>query len=196
MFGECFDPRLTIRNLALSGRSSKSYRAEGAWDRALSQPADYVFIQFGHNDQPGKGERSTDPDGDFRENLRAYIADAQAKGIRPILVTPVSRRIWVNGKLESSLEPYAAAVRAVGLETKTPVVDLSAVSRRHLEQLGDAATADYSPSPTDRSHFSGKGARAMSRLVAGELPRVVPALGRHVKKNTVDSQVSVRPEQP
>jgi lysophospholipase L1-like esterase len=49
-------------NHARGGRSSKSYREEGHWRAALSTGARYVLVQFGHNDQPGKGpERETDP---------------------------------------------------------------------------------------------------------------------------------------
>ena len=57
-----FRPNVQVINLALNGRSSKSFRDEGAWAPALAAKPDYILIQFGHNDGPGKGpERETDP---------------------------------------------------------------------------------------------------------------------------------------
>src|SRR5580698_9015698 len=45
---ECF-------NSSRNGRSAKSYREQGLWARALAYHPDYVLIQFGANDGPGKG---------------------------------------------------------------------------------------------------------------------------------------------
>ena len=75
VFGLYFHESVEIRNHAVSGRSSKSFLAEGRWEPVLAEKPDYVFIQFGHNDQPGKGDRTTDPGGDFQDNLRKYIDD-------------------------------------------------------------------------------------------------------------------------
>ena len=77
VFAERFTDRVVVINKARSGRSSKSFLAEGLWDDALKTKADYVFIQFGHNDQPGKDDRTTDPDGDYRDNLKRYLDDAR-----------------------------------------------------------------------------------------------------------------------
>src|SRR6185503_16503135 len=62
-FSGSFDSQVQVVNLALNGRSSKSFRDEGNWEPVLAEKPDYVLIQFGHNDSPGKGpERETDPD--------------------------------------------------------------------------------------------------------------------------------------
>lgn len=90
VFGESFEAGVTILNHAASGRSSKSFLSEGRWEPVLAEKPDYVFIQFGHNDQPGKGDRATDPQGDFQDNLRRYVREAQAAGAKPVLVTPVA----------------------------------------------------------------------------------------------------------
>jgi lysophospholipase L1-like esterase len=176
VLGEFFDERVEVMNFALSGRSSKSFLQEGRWQPVLDAKPDYVLIQFGHNDQPGKGERSTDPNGQFQENLKRYIADARRLGAKPILVTPVARRIFSEGKPVTTLTPYAEAMHAVGRQTDTPVIDLHRASFDLLSQLGDEASRGFSASDTDRTHFSRKGALSMARLVVEQLPQAAPQL--------------------
>lgn len=143
-------------NLARGGRSSGSYRAEGSWDLALAEMATpgyartYVLIQFGHNDQPGKPGRSTDLATEFPANLRRYVTETRARGATPVLVTPLTRRQFVNGRLENDLEPWAAAMRKVAAETGTPLVDLHAESSAAVQTLGPFLTARFAqvaPSP-------------------------------------------------
>ncbi len=176
VLGEFFTERVDVQNFALSGRSSKSFLSENRWQPVLDAKPDYVFIQFGHNDQPGKGDRTTDPEGDFRDNLRRYIRDARMIGATPVLVTPVARRTFKNGKPATTLQPWADAMIAVGKETETPVIDLHASSFRLYEQLGDKGSAHLSPSASDRTHFSRQGAREMASLVAAAISKSVPQL--------------------
>ena len=75
------------------------YIREGLWKKAIAAKPDYVFIQFGHNDCPGKGDRSTDPKTDFRDNLRRYIRDARLAGAKPVLITPMTRRVFRVGRI-------------------------------------------------------------------------------------------------
>ena len=105
VFGEFFTDNVAILNHARSGASSKSFFQLGLWSKAIAERPDYVFIQFGHNDGPGKGDRSTDPKTEFRDNLRRYIDETRAAGAKPVLVTPVSRRTFKEGKIETTLEP-------------------------------------------------------------------------------------------
>ncbi len=146
VFGECFNERVTVLNHAQSGRSSKSFLREGRWEPVLREKPDFVFIQFGHNDQPGKGDRATDPNGDFQDNLRKYIDESRAAGATPILVTSVARRIFENGKAATTLTPYADAMKTVAAERKAPLVDLHAASFQLFDELRDAASADFSAS--------------------------------------------------
>jgi lysophospholipase L1-like esterase len=178
VFGEFFTDQVDVINHARSGRSSKSFIREGHWKKTLALKPDYVFIQFGHNDQPDKGDRTTDPDGDFRDYLRRYITEAKENGIRPILVTPMTRRRFENGQVRTTLGPWAAATRAVGKEQQVPIIDLHTASVKFLTELGDAGSADLSPSTSDRTHFSRKGALAMARLVVLALPDAEPRLKR------------------
>ena len=104
-------------NLARGGRSSGSYIAEGSWELALAELRTpgfvntWVLIQFGHNDQPGKPGRSTDLATEFPANIRRYVNEARAAGAKPVLVTPLTRRMFKDGVLLDTLEPWAEAFR-------------------------------------------------------------------------------------
>ena len=76
VLGEFFNDKVRVLNHAVSGHSSKSFVRDGLWKKAMEQQPDYVFIQFGHNDQPGKVDRSTDANADYQDYLRQYIRDA------------------------------------------------------------------------------------------------------------------------
>jgi lysophospholipase L1-like esterase len=182
VFGSFFQESVDVKNYAVSGRSSKSFLREGRWEEVLAAKPDYIFIQFGHNDQPGKGDRTTDPDGDFQDNLRRYIDEAQANGAVPILVTPVARRTFAEGEARTTLTPYADAMLRVGREKKVAVVDLHARSFDLFNKLGDEGSAWFSPSTADRTHFSRRGATAMARLVAAELATTVPRLRHYMRQ--------------
>ncbi|HTN04811.1 MAG TPA: rhamnogalacturonan acetylesterase [Planctomycetaceae bacterium] len=181
VFEEQFDGTVEVLNRAASGRSSKSFLSEGRWEPVLAEKPDYVFIQFGHNDQPGKGDRATDPRGDFQDNLRRYVREARAAGAKPVLVTPVARRTFADGKATTTLTPFAEATLQVGKELEVPVVDLHAASFQLFDSLGDAASADLTASASDRTHFSRKGGLAIAGLVAAALPDAVPELAKRLK---------------
>ncbi len=176
VFGLYFRDCVEIKNQAVSGRSSKSFLKEGRWEPVLAEKPNYIFIQFGHNDQPGKGDRTTDPNGEFQDNLRKYIDDARKIGSVPVLVTPVARRVFENGHALTTLTPYVDAMHRVAKEKSVAIVDLHAASFRLYDEKGDEATAYFSPSADDRSHFSRRGAIEIARLVASPLPAAVPAL--------------------
>lgn len=141
-------------NLARGGRSSGSYRAEGLWDIALGEMrvdgygTIFVLIGFGHNDQPGKPGRSTDLETEFPANMRRYIQEARAAGAVPILFTPLTRRLFKDGKVERDLDPWADAIRKIAAETGTPLVDLNARSTRIVQAMGPSVqnlTAEIPP---------------------------------------------------
>jgi len=142
-------------NLARGGRSSGSYIAEGSWDLALGElrtpgfATTWVVIQFGHNDQPGKPGRSTDLATEFPANLRRYVNEARAVGARPVLVTPLTRRMFKDGVLLGDLGPWADTVKRVAAEMQVPVVDLHEQSRIAVQAMGPTESntlAQRSPS--------------------------------------------------
>lgn len=140
-------------NLARGGRSSGSYIAEGSWEVALNEARTpgfvntWVLIQFGHNDQPGKPGRSTDLATEFPANLKRYVTETRAAGAQPILVTPLTRRQFKDGKVQNTLIPWAEAATRVAKEMKVPLIDLNARSSKAVEAMGSAVANSFAPRP-------------------------------------------------
>jgi lysophospholipase L1-like esterase len=182
-FRASFGADVEVVNLALNGRSSKSFRDEGKWAPALTARPDYILIQFGHNDVPGKGpDRETDASTTYRENLARYVDEARAAGAQPVLVTSIVRRNFTaEGKIKiDSLAPYVEAVRLVAVEKKVPVMDLYNLTLAQAEQLGpDGCLEIDAVDPTgkpDHTHLGPKGRQEIGAMAARELIRAAPAL--------------------
>jgi alpha-L-fucosidase 2 len=174
----------TVVNTALNGRSSKSFRDEGHWDKALAAKGDYYLIQFGHNDQPGKGkDRETDPATTYPANLARFVDEVRAQGGQPILVTSLTRRTFSKtelSRIQSTLTPWADAVKKVAADKHVPVIDLHTLSIAYCEKLGPERTAALNfpdqNGKLDTTHLQGDGRVIIARLVVDELRRAVPAL--------------------
>jgi lysophospholipase L1-like esterase len=140
-------------NLARGGRSSGSYIAEGSWELALNEARTpgfvntWLLIQFGHNDQPGKPGRSTDLATEFPANLKRYVTETRAVGAQPILVTPLTRRQFKDGKVQNTLLPWAEAVTRVAQEMKVPLIDLNARSSSAVQAMGSTAANAFAQRP-------------------------------------------------
>ena len=93
-----FDSHVVVDNHAVNGRSTKSFINEGRWDKVLAKikPGDYVFIQFGHNDEKPQPERHTDPGTTFDDNLRKFVNETRSKGGIPVLFNCVERRLFFD----------------------------------------------------------------------------------------------------
>lgn len=170
-------------NMAQGGRSSKSFMAEGHWARALELEGDFYLIQFGHNDEPGKGsERETDPGSSYVEYMSRYVDDARAIGAKPILVTSLTRRTFDPdrpGAIKSTLTPYVEAVKKLAAEKGVPLVDLHARSIALCEELGPEKTAGFDSvrdGKPDTTHLDARGSAVFARVVVEELHRVAPEL--------------------
>ena len=187
---ECFDDRVEVVNLAKGGRSSRSFRSEGWWDDVMQEKADYVIIQFGHNDNPGKGpQRETNPaaGGDFRSNLQQYVEEVRRQGGVPILVSPPTRRKYnANGGMieNEGNDPYAAAVREVAAEWKCPFVDLNQCTKQLFTRLGKEHS-DWLQPRGDTTHFTPTGARRIAGLVVEHLVPQLPELGKTVRSDSL-----------
>jgi DNA sulfur modification protein DndE len=186
-----------VKNYAVNGRSTKSFIKEGRWDSVMKylQKDDYVFIQFGHNDE--KIEDSTRyaaPNGLYRENLVRFIKDARSKGANPILVTPVMRRKFDDkGKFTDTHGEYSGSVRTVAKELNVPLIDLHASSQALIEQHGvegskklflwmDAKHFKAAPDgKKDDTHFSEYGASQMASLVCAEIKQKDLPFAKYLK---------------
>jgi len=176
-----FDSTVSVRNKAVNGRSTKSFIAENKWQQVLDslQPGDYVFIQFGHNDEgKEKTGRYTTPD-EFAANLNRYILESRSKNAYPVLLTPVARRTFdsITGQLKESHPIYADRVRQVASDNKVPLIDLDAKSMAVIAKLGVTGSTmlfnhlqpgehpNYPDGKTDNTHFNELGARLMAEQV-------------------------------
>lgn len=178
------NPSVEIVNLAICGKSTKTYLEGGHWTKALEQKADLFFIQFGHNDSHAKSKpESTDADTEYAQNLRRYVDEARAAGALPILVTPMHRLTFdqKTQKLTAELLPYVEAMKRVGTEWNVPVIDLHEESGRIFEPMGDAGVAGLTASDRDRTHFTEKGARMLAEVVAREAVKIDPRLSSLAK---------------
>ena len=176
--------RAVYCDAARSGRSSRSYRDEGHWAKALAMRGDYYLIQFGHNDQPGKGPKlETDPDTTFTANMARYVDEVRAIGGRPILVTSLTRRNFDHqhpGKINSTLGPYVEAVKRLATAKQVPLIDLHARSIELCERLGPVECDALNPLDekglVDHTHLDANGSVVFARLVVEELRKVAPEL--------------------
>jgi pectinesterase len=181
-FRQLVTAKAEVVNTAANGRSSKSFIAEGRWAEALAKRGQYYLIQFGHNDEPGKGpDRETDPGTTYRSNMARYVDEARAIGAKPVLITSLVRRLYnQDGTIRTTQTPYVEAVRALAKEKQVPLVDLHAISLSDAEQAGDDVWADLSPrddkEQVDRTHLNAKGSEVVARMVVDALRRAVPEL--------------------
>ena len=183
-----------LMNLALGGRSSKSYAAEGHWSDALRRRPTHILLQFGHNDMPGKGlDRETTIPA-FRANMARYVDEARAAGAKPILITPLTRRYFAtDGRVHSDLGDYADATRSVAAEKHVPLIDLQAKSIELLDRLGPSISPSLGPLKPDgtlevtldKTHLNDAGSALFGALMAEEVRRVVPELAPYIRAATL-----------
>lgn len=187
MLPEFFKPTVTIQNHAKNGRSSKSFRTEGRWDVVLKQikPGDYVFIQFGHNDQKADTLLHTDPETTYRANLARYITETRQRGGIPVLFTSIVRRTFnADGTLRDTHGAYLDAVRQVAAENKVVCIDLNTATRKLVQNLGNEPSKALYMWVNDRkddTHLSEKGARAVAKMAVDSLRVKIPALKKQLR---------------
>ena len=174
----------TVRNHAIGGRSTRTFIAEGRLDRMAAElkAGDTVLIQFGHNDASAdRPERYVSPDG-YKANLQRMIDVARQAGAQPVLLTPVTRRSFRDGKAKADFAVYSIAARELAAEAGVPLIDLESASGHWLESMGEEGSRPYflhyAPEDqvpafpqgiSDDTHFSELGARAIADVVASEL---------------------------
>jgi lysophospholipase L1-like esterase len=187
-FRASFNSPVEVINLAKNGRSSKSFRDEGLWAPALAAKPDFILIQFGHNDEPGKGaDRETDPATTYRANMTRYIDEARGVGATPILVTSIVRRNFdPDGKIKRDhLAGYVAEVRKLAAERNVPLIDLYELTLAQAESLGaqgsKAFGATTKEGKLDTTHLSATGRQEIGAIAAREFVRWEPALKSHLR---------------
>lgn len=193
-----FKPEVRVENLAVDGRSSKSFRAEGRWERVMQhlKPGDYVIIQFGHNDEKPDAARHTEAMGSFKENLARYVRETRKKRGNPILATPIVRRAFSStNSLMDTHGDYAPAVRQVAAEEMVPLLDLQKRTETLVQSLGPELSkklymwiepGEYKSLPQgrrDNTHLNPLGASRVCDLAVDEIRTAVPGLARWLRGN-------------
>jgi lysophospholipase L1-like esterase len=194
-YGRGFCANLTAAmdcvNMSRGGASTKTYREMGLWDRAMATKPDYLLIQFGHNDMETKEHLDRQvPMEQYESNLRRFVEEARTAGVKPVLVTPLTRRYFeADGKVHSDLLAHAATMKRVAVEMKVPLIDLQTDSIAYLDGIGEAKgaalgitkkDADGRTIP-DKTHLNWAGSYAFGRIVAVDLGKAVPALSQYVR---------------
>ncbi len=186
-----WNENLMVVNKAKNGRSTKTFLSEGLWKQIMDEATagDYVFIQFGHNDEVKSKVNSYTTTEEFTINLKKYIGDARDKKMIPVLMTPVARRKFdATGKIEQTHQEYSALVRKVAEEEKLLFIDLDAESMQLYQQFGvenskllfcqlkPGEHPNYPDGKEDNTHFNELGARLIAQLVLKEIRTTIPDL--------------------
>jgi lysophospholipase L1-like esterase len=178
-FVHFFDSTVIVKNIAKNGRSTRTFISEKLWESIEKnlQEDDYVFIQFGHNDESKeKVDRYTTPE-EYKSNLVKFISDTRNKKANPVLLTPVSRRKFKDTLQIPTHEIYSALVKEVAKEQNVPLIDLDAKSLNLYQQFGvenskllflqlkQGEHPNYPEGKNDNTHFNELGARLIAQLV-------------------------------
>lgn len=192
-----FTGEVRIDNHAMNGRSSKSFIDEGRWDKVIRRvkPGDYVFIQFGHNDEKPKPDRHTEPGSTFDDNLRRFVNETRAKGGIPVLFNSIVRRNFdASGTLVDTHGAYRESPRNVARELAVPFVDMNRITHELVQGLGpeeskklfmwvESNTVPAMPKgKEDNTHLNPYGAKVIAGLAVDALAEAVPALAGYVRR--------------
>lgn len=181
-------PEYVIENHAISGRSSKSFIDEGRLktiDEKMKE-GDFLFIQFGHNDEKEYYFGYTEPWTTFVEYLEMYIEAARNRGAHPVLITPVERRCFDEHGILGSGEhgDYVKGMKLAAEINNVPLVDLYTMSRVALEKAGEVKSREwymyfqagiYEKRPEecrDNTHFRFDGAVIYASMIAEGLKKL------------------------
>lgn len=190
--------KISVRNLAIGGRSSRTFITEGRWDQIMAnlKKGDYVIMQFGHNDASplddtarargtikGTGNDSADiynPILKKREMvytygwyMRKYVRETKAKGAIPIVCSPIPRDNWKDGKVIRSTDSYTQWAREVAEKEGAYFIDLNDLIADKYEAMGAETVKIFFP--VDHTHTDINGAKLNTSVVINEIRRIKPA---------------------
>jgi rhamnogalacturonan acetylesterase len=182
--------KVSIRNYALGGRSSRTFISEGLWNNVMAKlkPGDYLFIQFGHNDSSpvnddsrargtikGTSDETEEIDNILTKKheivhtygwyIRKYITEAKAKGAIPVVCSLVPRNIWENGKIVRASSDYGKWAKESARAGKAYFIDLNEIVAARYDHLGESEVT-IRLFPTDHTHTNEAGAIINAQSVA------------------------------
>ena len=206
MITRWFTDEVAVANYAESGETATSFIAAGRLKKIVSlmKEGDYIFMEFGHNDQkekrPGSGAFYN-----YVYALKQFVDEARAKGVTPVFVTPTQRRSFdKNGKIQETHANYPEAMRWVAKDLGVPLIELHEMTRTFFETLGveesKRALVHY-PAKTypgqqtafeDNTHFNPYGAYEISKMMVEGMK----SLNLPIVKNLQSDYHSFSPSNP
>ena len=193
-FVHFWDSTVSVVNRAKNGRSTKSFMQEGLWKSITDEAGegDYVFIQFGHNDEVATKKTYT-TETEFKNYLVQYIQESRNKKAIPVLITPVARRKFdslVN--IVGTHDVYSQIVRDVANTEAVPLIDLDKISQQLYQKMGEEKSKllfyylaagehpNYPEGKKDDTHFNELGARKIAGIVLAEIRKLLPELAESI----------------
>lgn len=206
VFQNFFTSDVIIENHAKNGRSTKSFIDQGLWKIVLDKlkPGDYVFIQFGHNDQKiSDTTRYAEANTAYRKNLIRYVEETRSKNAIPVLLTPVNRRKYdAQGNFIDQHGDYPKVVRELATQLNVPLIDVHKKSMELFSKLGQEKSKElflisipknvYKALPEgkeDNTHFTRKGAIEVSKMVVEGIKEAQLPIATFLKNDLPFSEV-------
>lgn len=197
MIPRFLDDKICVANYAESGESGSSFIGAGRLKKIMTiiKPGDYVFVEFGHNDQKQKGPNDG-PWASYTTNLRRFITETRTKGGIPVLVTSMHRRNFdAEGKVVNTLGEYPDAARKLASEEHVALIDLNAMSKILYEAWGPQESVKafvHYPANTfpnqpkalaDNTHFNSYGGYELAKCIVEGIKKALPELAAHIRSD-------------
>ena len=191
-----FTDAVEVDNHAQNGRSTKSFINEGRWDKVLSRirPGDYVFIQFGHNDEKYKKEKVyTAPGVTFDDNLRRFVRETRLRGGIPVLFNAIIRRKFVDNRLVDTHGDYLESPRKVAAQMDAYFIDANAITHGLVEAMGPeeskklfmwlepGAFKSHPKGAKDDTHLNVYGAHKVAWSLISAVGNKIPRLEQYLR---------------
>lgn len=206
MITRFFNEKVCFANYAESGESANTFIAAGRLQKALTQmkSGDYIFMEFGHNDQkqkgPGKGAFYS-----YMTSLKTFIDEAKLRGAHPVLVTPTQRRSFDNnGKIQDTHLDFPDAMRWLAAKENIPLIDLHQMTRTLYEAMGVEESkkafvhypAGTYPNQTkdlaDNTHFNPYGAYQIAKCIVEGIKKLNLPIIQYLRED----YINYNPAQP
>ncbi|WP_308991086.1 rhamnogalacturonan acetylesterase [Mariniflexile litorale] len=192
-----FNSDIVVANYAESGATLSSFKGTKRLDKILTfmKPNDYVFIEFGHNDEKIKGE-GNGAWGLYTNSLKEFITKFREKGGSPVLVTPTQRRAFNNdGTLKPTHGDFPDAMRKVAIDLQVPLIDITEMTTYMYESWGNDGSRNafvQYPANTfpgqaekleDNTHFNSFGANEIAKGVVQSIKDLKLDIAQYLKPN-------------
>jgi lysophospholipase L1-like esterase len=194
-----FNDRIAVCNVAESGLTAGTFLAQNRLEKILSmmKPGDYVFCEFGHNDEKEKGP-GTGAWYHYTVNLKKFVDQVRLKGGNIIFCTPTQRRFFEGGTIRNTHGDFPDAMKAVAQREDVPVIDLNASTKVLFETMGVEGSkkllVHYKAGDfpwmqkdfADNTHFNPFGAYEVSKLVVMGLKQLDSPLAQYLRPEWQD----------